>query len=132
MDASCTDTHGYLSDGVSINSPDYPAHYPWTKSCTWNISVPIGFKINIEPFSYDIEPGFSGSCYDYLNIFDITIGDINTYSTPIAELCGRDTYPGHISTDRYLFFAFYSDVEGSKNVQGGFQFQLSMIGMKRA
>ena len=123
VDASCTDTHGYLSDGVTINSPAYPAYYPYMQSCTWNLSVPIGFEINIESFSYDIEPS-SDCSFDYLTIFD----GVSRRSAPKAHLCGQDTYPGTTSTGRNLFIAFDSDDDEN---YGGFQFQLSMIGMKR-
>ena len=118
MDASCTNTHGYRSNGAMINSPAYPAYYPALKSCTWTLSVPIGFEINIEPFSYDIEGSRPDCNYDYLAIYD----DVGVVST----LCGTDTYPGNTSRGQNLFIVFDSD---SEDHYGGFQFQLSIIGM---
>ena len=117
------DTYAYLSDGVSINSPAYPEKYPAGQSCSWNLTVPIGFKINIRPSFLDIE--YSSDCSnDYLTIFDG--GDKR--SAQKAHLCGNYGYPGDASTGRNLFIAFESD--GGNNF-GGFQFQVSMIGMKR-
>ena len=120
------DTYAYLSDGVSINSPGYPEKYPAGQSCSWNLTVPIGFKIKIEPFVHDIEyPDGMDCSNDYLTFFDG--GDKR--SEQLAHLCGDDEYAGDASTGRNLFIAFESD--GGPNDLGGFQFKVSMIGMKR-
>ena len=123
MNATCTYTHQYLSDGGTIKSSAYPECYPVYKTCTWNLSVPIGFEIRIEPFSYGIEDS-DGCKYDYLSIYD----DISALSAPTDKMCGRDTYYGSTSTGRNLFIEFYSD---AMEVAEGFQIRLFVIGMKR-
>lgn len=125
MDASCPDTHNYLSHGGIIKSPAYPECYPVDRTCTWNLSVPIGFEIRIEQFIYGIEDCSSCSC-DYLSIYD----NVSNVSAPIANLCNdvHYMYSGNTSTGRNLFIEFYSD---STTVESGFQFRLFVIGKKR-
>ena len=117
VDASCYNTNNEGSR--TINSPGYPSKYPNNKRCSWKVTGPIGTKIQILSFSYDLE--HSSTCkFDYLKIYDGLGDSVGTL------LCGDRSFDGMTSSSNTLFLEFRSD---SSNKFLGFQFSYSIVGM---
>ena len=111
MDASCNKT--YDKDNKAINTPNYPRWYPEPNNCTWNITVPIGFEISVEPFSYALNNLSSLKIYD---------GSSNQ-SRKVANLRGENAFSGTTSTFSNLFVEFESFWGDNR-----FQTKLSLVG----
>ena len=119
VDASCYNTNNEGSR--TINTPSYPSKYPNDKQCSWKITSPIGTKIQILSFSYDLE--HSSNCkFDYLKIYD----GPSSSSNRVGVLCGDYSFDGMTSSSNTLFLEFRSD---SSYKFLGFQFGYSIVGM---
>ena len=123
----------YRCDGTfdawrkTIKSPNYPSNYGNGDYCTWNITAPIGKKIEIKKFNYSLEVNPStldkyGCHQDYLIIFDCPFACYDDATI----LCGNGKHNGMISSGNNLFLLFNSD---SSEVHPGFQVPFSVIDM---
>ena len=122
VDASCYNTNNEGSR--TINTPSYPSKYPNNKQCSWKITGPIGTKIQILSFNYDLEQ--NGYCkFDYLKIYDGPSSK-EMLSNRDALLCGDYSFDGMTSSSNTLFLEFRSD---SSYKFSGFQFGYSIVGM---
>ena len=86
----------------SFASPGYPNNYPNNKRCSWGITVPSGYRIQLV-FS-ELDTGVGG---DWLKIFD----GPSSSSKRIASLSGLHSppFPGYRSSGSSLWFEFSSD-----------------------
>ena len=128
---SAPPTLHYSCDGTfdawtrAIKSPNYPSNYGNGEYCTWNITAPIGAKIEIKQFNYSIENNPNtfdeyGCHLDYLIIYDCPFA----CNDGAIILCGTGKYNGGISSGRHLFLVFKSD---SSVVYPGFQLHFSVV-----
>ena len=121
MYASCSSTKNTKNEFEgTISSPNYPSKYRNSKSCTWKLTGPVGEKLKLDSFTYDIEK--EDACkYDSLRIYD---GKSTSYNR-IAQLCGNKTYHSLTSSSNTLYIEFITDRSG---VYGGFEIPYSIDG----
>lgn len=50
-----------------FQSPNYPEGYPSDTDITWNITVPLGFRIKLYFMHFDLEPSYLCE-YDYVKV----------------------------------------------------------------
>ena len=86
----------------SIRSPNYPRNYNNYHRCSWGITVPSGYRIELTFQSFNTEQGF-----DKLDIYD---GDSTSSPVLANQLQGRKSTPlVYQSTGSSMWFHFYSD-----------------------
>ncbi|XP_059846858.1 mannan-binding lectin serine protease 1 isoform X2 [Hypanus sabinus] len=99
-----------------IQSPNYPEGYPSDTDMTWNITVPIGFRIKLYFMHFDLEPSYLCE-YDYVKV---TSGDM------LETFCGREStdtekIPGQdsvLSTDNTMTLQFKTDFSNEERFTG--------------
>ena len=121
--------YGLLVDGISLlffsvrgcpssltgyfgvfSSPNYPQNYDNNLRCSWGITVPSGYRVQVTSGSFNTESGF-----DYLRIYD----GPSSSSAQLAALTGpRSTPFVYLSTGTRLWFTFHTD---HSVVTSGFQ-----------
>ena len=82
----------------NFSSPYYPASYPGSWDCYWEILVPSGYRVKLEFHTLDL--GTRG--YDNLNIHDGS----SSYSPRIGFYDGQYTVCTVYSTGTSLWFRF--------------------------
>ena len=87
------------------------------KDCFWKISAPPGHTIQATFDDLNTESSLSGTCYDYVQIFDGFLQ--NDKPLGLDKYCGRRV-PNTllISSGNKMLVRFYSD---SQNPKRGFQ-----------
>ncbi|XP_015589651.1 cubilin [Cephus cinctus] len=91
-----------------IESPNYPENYPHSANCTWRIDVPIGNKVNITFFDFEMEVPFDDSCrFDRVVIKE---GEDDTPNRELGTFCDVEKIPRLISsTENQVFVNFITD-----------------------
>lgn len=86
-----------------FTSPLYPGPYRNVSECTWEVSVPTGFVVNLKFTTFDL--GVKGTCdTDYLQISDVPAEGTALTST---SYCGEDipaTYHSSVSKVLVKYF----------------------------
>ncbi|XP_032888097.1 mannan-binding lectin serine protease 1 isoform X2 [Amblyraja radiata] len=99
-----------------FQSPNYPEGYPSDTDITWNITVPLGFRIKLYFMHFDLEPSYLCE-YDYVKI---TSGDM------LETFCGREStdtekIPGQdsvFSFDNSMTVLFKTDFSNEERFTG--------------
>ena len=102
-----------------INTPDYPNMYPNEIDCYWTIIDPLGRRLKLHSFSYEIE-GSSTCYYDYLKIYEA-----ENENTMAAKICGNVNHDDVVSEGTTLRLHFHSD---SAVQAKGFKIKFAILG----
>ena len=98
------------SSGV-LQSDGYPDKYPYNTRCDWQIIAPPRNQIKLTFQHFDLEYCLDCNC-DYVAVHD----GLNAGSPRLGQYCTSDKPPSVLSTGRYMFVKFRSDL--SSNHQG--------------
>ena len=97
-----------------ITTPNYPRDYPGGKTCTWNLEVPTGYRIELRFIDFHLEGSSSSECrYDYLEIYN---GRSTSSSKLGDKLCGASRPSNKVSSSNRLYLRWKSD--GDTNHSG--------------
>lgn len=88
----------------SIQSPNYPNHYPPLIQCEWKIAVDFGSSIKITFHEVEIEKDYDCQ-YDFVEIFN---GEDATYPE-IARFCHQNTPITVTGGGNFMFIRFQTD-----------------------
>eukprot|EP00112_Aurelia_sp_Birch-Aquarium-sp1_P008061 Seg1882.13 transcript_id=Seg1882.13/GoldUCD/mRNA.D3Y31 product=Cubilin protein_id=Seg1882.13/GoldUCD/D3Y31 len=101
-----------------ITSPGYPAKYPQSVMCLWDIQVRPGSKVALTFEDFDVE--FSYKCdYDSLSIMEYGGTKV------IKKLCGKDAPASqYVLPSNSVRIAFQTD---DYEEQGGFKIKFSAV-----
>uniref|UniRef100_A0A6P8INL6 Blastula protease 10-like n=1 Tax=Actinia tenebrosa TaxID=6105 RepID=A0A6P8INL6_ACTTE len=105
LQASCPPSN---LDGLSgrIVSPNFPDYYPSTMCCEYNITVPLGYQVELNFSTFDLEDS-----YDCTNDY-VTVDDLSNQHS-IWVLCGVLRSDGNMlsyrSRGRSMLVTFVSD-----------------------
>jgi hypothetical protein len=109
----------------TLQSANYPFHYPHNTRCEWIITAPQGMKVKLSFDAMNIESCSTCSC-DALELYD----GQNSHATLLARYCGSNNVNGEmLSSDRYMFVKFKSDVKSSSTgFRGTYEFVSENVG----
>ncbi|XP_039341747.1 complement C1s subcomponent-like [Mauremys reevesii] len=97
-----------------ITSPNYPNPYPNNNISTWDITVPMGFVVNLDFWQFDLQP--SESCLsDYVKI-TADKKDLGRYCGQLGSATGN--HPGvreFVSKGNQMRLMFHSDFSNEEN-----------------
>lgn len=51
-----------------FSTPNYPSNYPGNTECSWNISIPAGYKIYLTFLEFELEECGSSCTCDYVEV----------------------------------------------------------------
>lgn len=101
---------------MTISPPSNGNGYEHRSTCKWIIVAPVGYIIQLQFTSFDLE-AYAECRYDYLAIYDnIIVNESSADLHPIGKYCGNEKPPAILSTSRALTLVFKSDE--SVNGQG--------------
>ena len=104
-----------------ITSPNYPEKYPANTDCYWTIIAPMGMRLKIDSFSYQIEE-YPLCHMDYLGIYE----GANENNRIGERICGQPgKQPSVVSQGNTLTLKFHSDPGTYK---AGFKIRYNAIG----
>ena len=87
-----------------IHPPAYPDVYLNYLDCYWTIIAPLGLRLKLHSFSYEIEDGGTTCYYDYFKIYEEE-NDNNMAS----KICGNGDHEHVVSEGTTLRLYFHSD-----------------------
>ncbi|XP_038671702.1 mannan-binding lectin serine protease 1 isoform X2 [Scyliorhinus canicula] len=96
-----------------IQSPNYPEGYPSDLDVTWNITVPIGFRIKLYFMHFDLEPSYLCE-YDYVKVSadeDLLETFCGRERTDTEEIPGREFVLTNSNTMSVTFKTDFSNEE---------------------
>ena len=103
----------------SFSSPHYPSNYLNNQRCSWGITVPSGYRVEVK---FDTFRTYNDN--DYLKIYDGSSNFSNS-SSQFASLSGYQSIPRvYSSSGSSMWFSFYSDGSGT---QKGFHANFTAI-----
>ena len=90
----------------SFSSPNYPSYYYNNQRCSWGITVPSGYRVEVK---FDTFRTYNRN--DYLKIYDGS----SSSSTQLTSLSGYQSTPRvYSSSGSSMWFSFYSDSSGTQ------------------
>lgn len=104
-----------------FTSPLYPMNYRNQSECTWELSVPRGFKIQMEFIVFDLGSNRDSCSYDYLEISEIKNG-----LTSSQTYCSNDKPATYHSQTNELTVSYYTSVNN-----GGTGWVISFIAVEK-
>ncbi|RWS11455.1 cubilin-like protein, partial [Dinothrombium tinctorium] len=94
----------YTRESGFIRSPNFPADYSGSRSCTWIIKAQEGHKISLDVRTFEIEPGPTCN-FDFLEI-----RNGQYYDSPlVGKFCGTTITKYIVSHSNALYLQFKSD-----------------------
>ena len=87
-----------------LQTPNYPNPYPSRSRCSWQIQVPVGYKIKLQFYHFVLEKSYMCTA-DVVKVYDGT----SSSAEPLGTYCGAIN-PFHVeSTASNFFLRFKSD-----------------------
>lgn len=99
----------------SIESPRNLNTYENGLNCTWLLSAPAGYLIEINWLSFNLEDSYHCT-YDYVQIFDNTTLDDPSKSTEMGKFCGNRLPPTMTTTSNVA--TVYFEIDSLNNYDG--------------
>ncbi|CAG2191108.1 CUBN [Mytilus edulis] len=103
IEISCYEN--YNASNGRIQSPNYPADYPNSITCHYLIQSPLMLPITLSFIDFEVEARSSGSCYDYVEIYD---GSSST-DHRLAKYCGSSLPNPVTAFSAEMLIVFYTD-----------------------
>ncbi|OPL20882.1 tolloid 1 protein, partial [Mytilus galloprovincialis] len=95
----------YNASNGRIQSPNYPADYSNSMTCHYLIQSPLMLPITLSFIDFEVEARSSGSCYDYVEIYD---GSSLT-DHRLAKYCGSSLPNPVTAFSAEMLIVFYTD-----------------------
>ena len=111
---ACTSTEFLSGSSGFFSSPNFPSNFPKNSSCTWNITVPIGYTIKVSFLNFTLE-----RCYLWPTTSKAHVLITNVASAPLRlqslQLCGPSLPPPVYSLGnsiQVIFTSFTNQLSG--------------------
>lgn len=92
-----------------LTSTYYPFNYPLSTTCTWRITAPYGYNVQLSFTDFNTySSSYSGTCSSLSHYLQIDDSSSEYSSKRLGKYCGSSLPAKVVSSGRYLYLKFVS------------------------